>query len=504
LIFAPVIILWIRNPRVTGDRRQQFEIWLTLSAILLMGLLAFGGAFPPLENYPIGFLCVPILVWAAFRFGQREASATTFILAVSADWGMRFGRGPWARFEDPLRSVIIPQVFMITMAVVTLAMAAVVWERKRAEAEANQANRAKDQFLAMLGHELRNPIAALSSAANLLERRGAESPQAGRLVEIMLRQSQHLARMLDDLLDIGRLTAGRIALDRRPMNLGECARACVGTLRTRQEYAARDIRLQVADVWIDGDRDRIDQILTNLLSNAINHTSAEGKISLSIRAEDDRAAICVEDDGEGIAPDLLPRIFDLFVQGDQGTNRQRGGLGIGLSLVRSLAELHGGTVEAHSNGRGCGSAFKVLIPRIEAGRDTSTVPSGLRKAESPRRILIVEDNNDVRESLRLVLELAGHKVFDADSGLSGVACAIANRPDVALIDIGLPGIDGYEVARRIRSEPIARGMVLIALTGYGLPEDRLRAENAGFDAHLVKPVDLEQLDELLTAPPGLL
>jgi two-component system, sensor histidine kinase len=197
----------------------------------------------------------------------------------------------------------------------------------------------------------------------------------------------------------------------------------------------------------------------------------------------------------------LPRIFDLFVQGDQGTNRQRGGLGIGLSLVRRLAELHGGTVEAHSNGRR-GSTFKVFIPRIEAGRDTSTTPGALRKAECPRRILIVEDNHDVRESLRIVLEMAGHQIFEADSGLSGVACAITNRPDVALIDIGLPGIDGYEVARRIRSASESQGMVLIALTGYGLPEDRLRAERAGFDAHLVKPVDFEQLDELLTARPG--
>lgn len=500
LIFAPVIITWIENPKVAGDRRQQFEVWMTLLAISAIGLVVFGGVLPRLGNYPVGFFCIPILVWSAFRFGQREAATTTFILAVSADWGMRFGRGPWARFDDPLRAVIIPQIFIITMAAMTLAMAAVVWERKRAEAEARQANRAKDQFLAMLGHELRNPIAALVGAAGLLERRGVDAAQARRLLEIVSRQSRHLARMVDDLLDVARLTAGRITLDRRPLNLGACAREAIATLRLREEYATRDISLQISDVWIDGDRDRIDQILTNLLSNAVNYTSPGGKIMLSIRVEGDRVAICVEDDGEGIAPDLLPRIFDLFVQGDQAANRQRGGLGIGLSLVRRLAELHGGIVEAHSDGPGRGSTFKVLIPRIEAVAETAALTSAPPKTNGSRRILIIEDNNDVRESLRIVLEMAGHKIFVADSGLSGVACAIANRPDVALIDIGLPGIDGYEVARRIRSASESQGMVLIALTGYGLPEDRLKAEHAGFDAHLVKPVDIERLDELLTSP----
>jgi CheY-like chemotaxis protein len=349
----------------------------------------------------------------------------------------------------------------------------------------------------MLGHELRNPIAALLTAAHILERGEAKALQAERLVEIVTRQSQHLARMVDDLLDMGRAAAGKITLDKRPMNLGECARASVATLRMREEYAARNISMQIEDVWINGDRNRIDQILTNLLSNALSYTPPEGKISLSVRAEDDRAAICVEDDGEGIAPDLLPRIFDLFVQGDQGTNRPRGGLGIGLSLVRRIAELHGGSVEALSDGLGHGSTFKVLIRRIEAVRETAGIINGRAKGDAGQRILIVEDNSDVRESLRLVLEMAGHKILEADSGPSGVASALADRPDVALIDIGLPGIDGYEVARRIRSSSEAQAITLIALTGYGLPEDRMRAEHAGFDAHLVKPVNLEQLDELL-------
>jgi signal transduction histidine kinase len=498
LVVAPVIILLIDHPRPTADRQQTFEFWLMLATISLVSLLAFGGAVPALRDYPIGFFCIPILVWAAFRFGQREAALTTFILAASADWGMRHGLGPWARFSDPLRSVIVPQAFINTMATMTLAMAAVVWERKRAEARANEANRAKDLFLAMLGHELRNPIAALTGAANLLERDDVKSVKSERLLEIVVRQSGHLARMVDDLLDVGRLTAGRIPLDRQPMNLGQCGRDCVATLGVRTKYAARNIALQIEDVWIDGDPDRIAQILVNLLSNALNHTRHDGKVVLTIRAEGDQALIQVEDDGEGISPDLLPRIFDLFVRAERGDDRLRGGLGIGLTLVRRLAELHGGRVEAHSAGRSAGSAFKVLIPRIEAVRKTVATPNGTPKTRVPRRVLIVEDNTDVRESLRTLLELAGHKIFEADSGLSGVQCALANQPDVALIDIGLPGIDGYEVARRIRSASEAQGMMLIALTGYGLPEDRFRAKQAGFDAHLVKPVNLNRLADLLT------
>jgi CheY-like chemotaxis protein/anti-sigma regulatory factor (Ser/Thr protein kinase) len=317
-----------------------------------------------------------------------------------------------------------------------------------------------------------------------------------------VRQCGHLARIVDDLLDIGRLTSGRIALNRRPMNLGECGRECVTTLRIRENYGARHIKLEIEDVWIDGDLDRCSQILNNLLSNALKYTRPEGKIVLSIRSEGDRAVVRVEDNGDGISADLLPRIFDLFVQGHQESDRQTGGLGIGLSLVRRLVELHGGTVEAQSEGPGRGSTFTLRIPRIDATKETARHRNEPAGAPSSRRILIVEDNTDAREALRQALEMVGHKVFEADSGLSGVASALAIQPDVALIDIGLPEIDGYEVVRRIRLAPDTAGMMLIAVTGYGLPEDRKRAAQAGFDAHLVKPLDFNRLTDLLTAGGG--
>jgi signal transduction histidine kinase/ActR/RegA family two-component response regulator len=507
LMFAPFPILWIENPRLTGDRRRLLESSVTLAAVALFGILVFGGALPGIENYPIGFICVPILVWSAFRFGQREAATAVFILTVSAEWGMMRGHGPWARFANEISSFIMPQAFMLTMAVMTMALAAVVWERKRAVADANEArnqaeaaNRGKDQFLAMLGHELRNPIGALSSAVHVLKHVDIRSAQAAPLLEIMVRQSGHLARMVDDLLDVQRLTAARrITLNRRPMNLGECARHCVTALRLREEFAERNIELRLDDIWIDGDPDRIAQILINLLSNACKYTNPNGKIVLSVGSQSDRAVLRVEDDGEGIPAELLPRVFELFVQGDRPSDRQPGGLGLGLTLVRHLSELHGGTVEAHSDGRGRGSTFTVLIPRIERVQEKTARPIAPARSQRRRRILIVEDNTDAREALREALEMAGHKIFEAGSGASGVESALANRPDVALIDIGLPGFDGYEVARRIRSASEAQGMRLIALTGYGSPEDRQKAEKAGFDTHLVKPLDFDELTGLLTA-----
>jgi signal transduction histidine kinase len=496
ILVAPFLILWIENPRISGDRRRMVELSLTFAAIALVGVFVFGGALPGVGNYPIGFTCIPILVWAAFRFGQREAATANVILAASATWGITRGLGPWARYASPVSSFILPQAFVITMSVMTLAMAAAVWERKRAEAAAKDADRAKDQFLAMLGHELRNPIGALVSAVRVLESSNVHIEQAAKVREIIARQSSHLARLVDDLVDIGRLTTGTITLNRRPINIDECARDYVATLRFSEDYAARNISLETAEVWIEGDPDRFEQILANLFSNARKHTRRGGKICLTVRPEGDRAVIRVEDDGDGISPDLLSRIFDRFVQGDQESDRRLGGLGLGLTLVRRLVELHGGTVEAYSDGAGCGSSFVINMPRVAVTRRHPMRSPAPTCSDPGRRILIVEDNTDARESLRLLLEQNGHEVFEADSGPSGVASALANRPDVVLIDVGLPGFDGYEAARRIRSAS-QDGIVLIALTGYGLPEDRRRAQQAGFDAHLVKPFDPDSLSHLL-------
>jgi len=368
---------------------------------------------------------------------------------------------------------------------------------RAARAAAEQANRAKDEFLAMLAHELRNPLGAIASAMHLLEHFGADTPRAAQAREIMDRQLKHLVRLMDDLLDVARVTRGRIELRRQPLDLAESVKASVQALSER--LSSHNVKVDLEPVWVDADATRVEQILSNLLGNAIEYTPAGGEIRVSVRAEGGDAVLRVEDSGAGIPAELLPRVFDLFVQDKRALDRSGGGLGIGLTLTRRLVELHQGTVAAASPGPGAGSVFTVRLPRIMApspkpeAHDVSTRPN------VSRRVLIVEDNADAREGLRAILELAGHAVYEAADGPDGIEQALATKPDIAFIDVGLPNLDGYEVARQIRSTPAGREMFLIALTGYGQPNDRRQAQEAGFDAHLVKPVDFDRLSQIIAA-----
>jgi signal transduction histidine kinase len=364
-----------------------------------------------------------------------------------------------------------------------------------ARTEAEGANRAKDEFLAMLGHELRNPIGAATTAAAILRHTVPADGVAGRAVGVITRQMGHLARLVDDLLDVGRVTGGKIALARAPLDLGEVARRVLATFEGTGHTQGRHVVLACEPVWIDGDAARMEQVITNLLSNALKFTEPGGTVEVRTTADGPTAVLTVADTGAGIAPDVLPRVFDLFVQAEASLDRAQGGLGIGLTLVRELVELHGGSVEAASAGPGKGSTFVVRLPRIG-------VPTAVRETPAPepargrRRILIVEDNADGREMLRASLELAGHEVEEAEDGPAGIDAARARPPDLAIIDIGLPGIDGYEVARRIHADGAAQTK-LVALTGYGQPDDRRRAQEAGFAAHITKPVEPQDLLELI-------
>jgi signal transduction histidine kinase/integral membrane sensor domain MASE1 len=375
-------------------------------------------------------------------------------------------------------------------------------ERERAaRAEAEAANRTKDEFLAMLGHELRNPLGAIASAVRVLDQVDARGDHAAQARAVVARQVERLARMVDDLLDVARVTTGKVVLHRRPVDLADCATACITTLNATERLGRHDVRVQAEPAWVDGDPARLEQIVTNLLLNATKYTPPVGRILVSVRPEADQAVLQVEDSGVGIPRDLLPRIFDLFVQGDRERDRAHGGLGIGLTLVRRLVELHGGWVEVASGGAGRGSTFTVRLPRLATPRAQATPAGPSTTAWGRRRVLIIEDYGDARDSLRAVLELAGHEVHAAEDGASGVELALKLQPDLVLVAIGLPGLDGYEVARRIRSKPEGWDMVLVALTGYGQPEDRRQAEEAGFDAHFVKPLDHDRLGELLAAAP---
>jgi signal transduction histidine kinase len=368
-----------------------------------------------------------------------------------------------------------------------------------ARAAAEGANRAKDEFLAMLGHELRNPLGAIANAARILEHPRTDAEAAGRAREIISRQTDHLSRLTDDLLDAGRAVMGKISLQRQPLELAALTAASLATLKSAGRTANHRVVQNLEPVWVDGDPIRLEQILANLVVNAAKFTPLPGTIRVSVRRENGEAVLRVADDGIGMAADLAARAFDLFVQGERGLDRTMGGLGIGLTLVRRLAEMHGGSAAAASDGAGKGSQITVRLPAIEP----PPPPPARAPQASPslrRSILVIEDNDDARESLRRLLELAGHRVSGAADGAAGLAAALVGKPEVLLVDVGLPKMDGYEVARRIRAAAGDWRPFLVALTGYGLPEDRARAFDAGFDAHLVKPVDHAALEALLSAP----
>ena len=371
-----------------------------------------------------------------------------------------------------------------------------ITDEKRHEAErallleeAQAANRAKDDFLAMFGHELRNPLAAIATAAEVLDTahtiEDARRPRA-----VIRRQIVHLRRLIDDLLDAARVRAGKIALERRTVNLAEAVEQVLSVARGGRHV----FETQLDEVGVYADPVRLEQIIFNLITNAVKYTPAGRRIRVSTYTEGRDAVLRVEDEGVGMASNVLPKIFGLFVQAERTLERAQGGLGIGLTLVRTLVELHGGTVTADSPGVGLGSTFTVRLPRVELPSGADAVAA--RPPAIRRRVLIVEDNDDVREMLRMLLEQEGHEVFEAADGTDGVRAAARVKPDVALVDLGLPILDGYAVARFIRRQDY-QPQRLVALTGYGQAADRQRALNAGFDEHLVKPVDPDRLAELL-------
>ena len=362
---------------------------------------------------------------------------------------------------------------------------------RSARIEAETASRAKDEFLAMLGHELRNPLSAIAAAIEVLDRVPAQSDVAVNARSIAARQTRHLAHMMNDLLDVGRVISGNVLLVRRPIDLAQIAQRVVSTLEVTGESLRHELKLDLMPVWIDGDATRIEQVLSNLVSNAIRYTPHGSHVDVRVAPVGDEAVLTVSDDGPGIPPDLLPRIFDLFVQGERALDRRAGGLGIGLTLVRRLVELHGGTVHADSSPQG--TRFVIRLPAVSA--PTLELSAAGRREARSRSIVLVEDNVDVLAGLRTTLELEGHVVSVANDGESGLRAVIESRPDVAIVDIGLPGMTGLEVARRSRAA--GYGGMMIALSGYGRSADVQQAFACGFDSHLVKPVDTTELHRLI-------
>ena len=366
-----------------------------------------------------------------------------------------------------------------------------------------EADQRKDEFLAMLAHELRNPLAAISNATHLLDHAGAGQDNVLRLSGIIGHQVRHLSRIVDDLLDVSRVLRGKVTLRTERVDL----RAVVGNALQGARPAAEARGHQVAvelpaqACWIEADATRLEQVVSNLLHNACKFTAPGGRIGLALERVSGRARLRVRDSGKGIPPAMLGRIFDVFTQVDPPLDRSQEGLGVGLTLVKSLVELHGGTVEAQSGGPEPGSEFVVELPLSPAAGAARPV-SASRPGEVPVRVLVVEDNVPTGETLCELLALWGHEVRLAQDGPSALGQAAELQPDVVLLDLGLPGMDGYEVARQLRAERAGRVLRIVALTGYGQDEDRQRTREAGFDEHLTKPVPPEVLKGVLAAPPA--
>jgi signal transduction histidine kinase len=371
-------------------------------------------------------------------------------------------------------------------------------ERLRNEQALRAADRRKDEFLATLGHELRNPLAPILNSLEILKLSGAVADgSAAHACAVMDRQVHHLNRLVDDLLEVSRITRGVIEVKKEPQDLVAIVRAAIDTSRPVLEGFRHDliVNAPAEEICVAGDAVRLAQVFSNLLNNAAKYTNHGGHIVITIATDDHHATVSVKDDGIGIAPNLLGSVFDMFMQVDRSTRRAQGGLGIGLTLVKSLVGMHGGTVEARSDGPGLGSEFVVRLPLLaaeakpEASRTIAPLPR--------RRILIVDDSRDGGESMTVLLRVLGAEVQLVHSGRAALQAVDEFKPDVVLLDIGMPGMDGYEVARRIRANHANRGMMLIALTGWGQDEDRQRSAAAGFNHHLVKPADIDQLRQLL-------
>ncbi len=443
------------------------------------------------------------------RGTERTRRVPIIFLTAGAPDGQRRFRGYEAGAVDFLTKPVEPHVLRSKADVFfelrreRQEVARLLEETRRTAEALRDADRRKDEFLATLAHELRNPLAPLANGLQVLKYAGlAESPARARAM--MERQLGHLIRLVDDLLDISRVTSDKIRLRLEDTDLRAAVEAAIETSRPLVETGGHVLtaRLPAEPVWIHADPTRVTQVISNLLTNAAKYTPDGGRIDVSVAVEGDQAMTRVTDTGIGIPADMLPKVFDLFTQVGKHLERSQGGLGIGLSLVKRLVEMHGGTVTAESNGPGRGSTFTVRLPAAVAPAAVGT-PTAAPAPTGPqgKRVLVVDDNADAAESLATLLGLIGHETRVAYSGPDALRRVPAFRPQVVFLDIGLPGMSGYEVVRALRADPACAGAVFVALTGWGSDEDRRRSREAGFDHHLTKPVEPKQLAAFLASIP---
>jgi signal transduction histidine kinase/ActR/RegA family two-component response regulator len=446
----------------------------------------------------IGAICSLLLALAfAWWLGGRIARPIALLAAAARQIG-RVPAGQLVRDARARSRVAEVQEVAAALEEAEAGLAEREALREREQQALRSADKAKDEFLAMLGHELRNPLSAITASAHVLRLSRPDASATLRAHEVIDRQARQMTRLVEDLMDVSRLAMGKVTLHHERVDLAALAERVVHTWQQAGKSRSGRVRLRAQPTWIDGDRARIEQVLSNLLDNAHKFSADAAPIEVTVGTRDGDAVLEVRDHGDGIAADELPHIFELFVQGAQPLDRPQGGLGLGLALVRRLVELQGGQVSAHSAGPGQGATFTVRLPLAQALPDAPAEREA-NVAASGRRVLLVEDNEDGRHMMEMVLALEGHTVRAVSSGLEAVNVAAAWAPDIALVDIGLPDIDGYEVARRIRALRPDTPPKLVAVSGFGQPQDQRTAYEAGFDLHLTKPVAPDFLRDVMQA-----
>lgn len=501
LVIAPLLLLWsVRATQRKWNRKQALEVSVLLLLLVVLAETVFGGWFPiSAHNYPISFICGPIVIWTAFRFTPRETATGIFVLSAIAIWGTLHGFGPFI-LQSENQSLLMLQAWTAALTITAMAIAAAIAERNRAQASIEQqkdaveaANRTKDNFLAMLSHELRTPLTPVMAALDVLEVDGARSPEAKNSLSMIRRNVELESQLIDDLLDLTRIAKDKLQLRFGPLDAHEVINNVVEICRP--EAQARNLTLHLnlrsGAHYVSGDAAKFQQIVWNLLKNAIKFTADNGEVTISSsNPETQLIAIAVHDTGIGIEPEIMNRIFDPFEQGERAFQRRYGGLGLGLAISKSLAQAHGGTLIARSEGRDRGSTFvftmKTVPPPPRIVKLTSSV------AESrPLRILLVDDHQDTCVALERLLIRRGHLVAAAHNVRSAMEAAAGNSFDLLISDIALPDGTGTELMTYLRAISRIPG---IAISGFGMNGDVEKSLEAGFTEHLVKPVKMENLE----------
>jgi signal transduction histidine kinase/CheY-like chemotaxis protein len=522
LVGAPFLFVWVDQARREWRFDRLTEAMLLMVAMLVLSLAVFvdhGSNVP----YPVHYLIFPAVIWSALRLGQHGVATLVLGSASVSIVATLKGRGPFVTSSID-SSLLQVTLFMAVVSVTGLFLGAATAERNRAERrrsadyarlrlseerlarqaeELAAADRRKDEFLAVLGHELRNPLAPLQNALELLSLGGSDPSILMRTRALMERQLRHLVRLVDDLLDVARIRSGKIVLELEPVPLATMIASAVELARPLIDLRRHqlDVYLPEEPVWIYADRTRLPQLLANLLNNAAKYSSDGGHITIRAGSRAGRAEVSVRDTGIGMTPQALANVFELFAQAAGPEHAVQGGLGVGLSLARSIAELHGGTLSASSEGPGKGSEFLLRVPIMEKPATVGDTTDDVSRKSVATRIVVVDDNVDAADSLGIMLSYAGHEVRVVYGGRDALKVAEEFSPHTMILDLGMPEMDGYAVARAVRADAKLRTVRLIALSGYGQLEDRRRTAEAGFDEHLVKPVVFEALNAALDAAP---